>query len=291
MVSLQRIELDLDYTDLVSLSLTTCLLVNFPRPRFAVLPISLGLTLERFSGTLTLELPNPLSPPTTSQPVVHMSLHPDFTLQLSTTSLLGSRAKLQDIPKVEQLILARIRGAIQDRVVWPGRVELGLPPTPHMPGSKEEHEGWEWVDDSEEGVEDVFDTTMASLPNADSDDGEEVFGRAEEANTTTDLDGDGGPSIFLRPKVRRRQPGVIPTGIPPPFPSSRARQRADSNDTWRGGDGAPPSPTESLPGHYYDSRIPAASSIPSGRGKGGLRYRNGGGVGIGMEGQSPLIGS
>lgn len=282
---MQRIELDLDYTDHVSLSIATCLLVNFPRPRFAVLPISLGLTLERFSGTLTLELP----PPTSSQPTMHLSLHPDFTLQLSTTSLLGSRAKLQDIPKVEQLILARIRGAIQDRVVWPGRVELGLPPTPHMPGAKEEgDEGWDFVDESmDTTIEDVFDT-IASLPNADSDDGED--------GTTMDGDGDGGPSIFLKPKIRRR--GVIPTGIPPPLPSARPnRRRMDSKDSWTG-DGAPPSPTESLPGHYYDGRMPVRGGMPlssgtmngGGRGMGAaLRYRNGGGVGMGMEGQSPLL--
>lgn len=140
----QRVEVDLDFHDSVSLSISTCLLVNFPRPRFAVLPISLGLTLERFSGTLTIELPPPASPsPTVSSPLrssasqppppasappsIHLSLHPDFTLDIATTSLIGSRAKLQDVPKVEQLIRARVRAAIMDRVVWPGRVQVALP--------------------------------------------------------------------------------------------------------------------------------------------------------------------
>ena len=79
---------------------------------------------------------------------VHLSLLPDFHLNLKATSLLGSRAKLQgmltrhasylrltsdtrrllaDIPKLEQLVIARLRQAIQDRVVWPRFVAASLP--------------------------------------------------------------------------------------------------------------------------------------------------------------------
>ncbi|KAK4049638.1 hypothetical protein OIO90_005397 [Microbotryomycetes sp. JL221] len=150
-----RVEIDVDFTDHVSLSVSTSLLANFPRPRFAVLPVSLGLTLERFSGTLTVELPTPAqrihhdlrqgakanADATSTEglpaPSIHLSLHPDFTLDISTASLLGSRAKLQDVPKIEQLILARIRGYIQDRVVWPGRVQIALPAV--HPSSQHHH--------------------------------------------------------------------------------------------------------------------------------------------------------
>lgn len=48
-----RVEVDVDYTDSISLAIETKLLINLPRPRFAVLPISLGLTIERFSGTVS----------------------------------------------------------------------------------------------------------------------------------------------------------------------------------------------------------------------------------------------
>lgn len=147
-----RIEIDVDYSDQITLAIETKLLINFPKPRFAVLPVSLSLTIVRFSGTLAIELfssdPNATVLPTTapkpstsrsgtkaSQPLptprsrhqLHFSLHPDFALEASATSLLGSRAKLQDIPKIEQLLISRLRGWIMDRFVWPRYWSLTLP--------------------------------------------------------------------------------------------------------------------------------------------------------------------
>ena len=254
----------MDYTDHVSLDISTCVVVNFPRPRFAVLPIRLGLTLERFSGTLTLELPSPLSSTSStighSHPTLNLSLHPDFTLDLSTTSLLGSRAKLQDVPKVEQLILARIRGWIQDRVVWPGRVQVALPglerPDTRTGGAGTttdgDEGGWEWVTEDE-----------APLHNADSDDGSDAGPEA-----SIDMDADGGPAIHLHPKLRRRS--GPPSSSMPPI-SLMQRQMMT---------GRPPSPTDSLPGSYR-----GVSSTERGhwepRGIEQMRYRATG-VGVGV---------
>ena len=147
-----RIEIDVDYSDQVTLAIDTKLLINFPKPRFAVLPVSLSLTIVRFSGTLAIELfssdPNatllPTAAPTPpsasagsksshmppqprSRHQLHFSLHPDFALEASASSLLGSRAKLQDIPKIEQLLISRLRGWIMDRFVWPRYWSLTLP--------------------------------------------------------------------------------------------------------------------------------------------------------------------
>ncbi|KAN0060570.1 ERMES complex subunit mmm1 [Thecaphora frezii] len=163
-----RIEVDVDYSDQITLAIDTKLLINFPRPRFAVLPISLSLTIVRFSGTLAVELfssdpnatvlpsssgggnngyaglassassPRNARPPLPAPPLkpvetprsrhrLHFSLHPDFALEASASSLLGSRAKLQDIPKIEQLLISRLRGWILDRFVWPRYWSLTLP--------------------------------------------------------------------------------------------------------------------------------------------------------------------
>jgi len=50
---IQRAEIDIDYLDSTSLSLSTSLLINFPRPRFAVLPVSLGVQLASIGGTVS----------------------------------------------------------------------------------------------------------------------------------------------------------------------------------------------------------------------------------------------
>lgn len=132
-----RIEMDVDYTDCIHVSIETKLLINFPKPRFAVLPISLGLNIDRFSGTLALELfstaastvlpQSSMHPPLRSRHDLHISLHPDFALDASATSLVGSRAKLQDVPKIEQLLVGRVRSYIHDRYVWPQYWSLTLP--------------------------------------------------------------------------------------------------------------------------------------------------------------------
>lgn len=50
---IQRAEIDMDYSDAVALSLSTAVLVNFPKPRFAVLPVSLGVELAAIGGTVS----------------------------------------------------------------------------------------------------------------------------------------------------------------------------------------------------------------------------------------------
>ncbi|GAA6018676.1 hypothetical protein JCM10207_009006 [Rhodosporidiobolus poonsookiae] len=274
-----RVELDLDYTDRVSLSLSTRVVLNLPRPRFAILPVSLSLTLARFSGTLTVELP----PPTPSasaaaaesphehahhaHPTLHLSLHPDFELELQTSSLLGSRAKLQDVPKIEQLLVARIRAAIQDRVVWPGRVEVALPGVARHSAAAAATAANELDTEAEL----VFPPSSASNPpstppssasplsplspsfpssssaaatHRPSGLAPPLFARTSSSSTpetpSVDLSAPSGPSLTLHPHIHRPSPvGLGAAGAAGGMGAGRA----------------PPSPTESLPGYF-----PAASS-------------------------------
>jgi hypothetical protein len=50
----QRAEIDVDYLDTLSLSLSTSVLINFPKPRFAVLPVALGVELQSIGGTVSV---------------------------------------------------------------------------------------------------------------------------------------------------------------------------------------------------------------------------------------------
>ena len=95
----------MDYTDSLNLSLSTAVLINFPKPRFAVLPVSLGVELLSVGGTVSGarllidcaegKLSVLIHDPEGERQHLHVCLLPDFNLNLKTTSLLGSRAKLQ----------------------------------------------------------------------------------------------------------------------------------------------------------------------------------------------------
>lgn len=90
--------------------------------------------------------PLPALPASDSASALSVSLHPDFILELATTSLIGSRAKLQDIPKVEQLIVGRVRAWVIENLVWPKVRTFPLPTlrqrkfTPSAAAGDEQHE-------------------------------------------------------------------------------------------------------------------------------------------------------
>ncbi|EPT04231.1 hypothetical protein FOMPIDRAFT_1021931 [Fomitopsis schrenkii] len=108
------IELDMDYVDTVSISLSTSVLFNYPFSSFARLPVSLTISLSLFSATIRLTPPHPHSPHPTLT-VALPSPDTDFTLNLQIKSLMGSRAKLADVPKLHELITNQIRRVLIDR--------------------------------------------------------------------------------------------------------------------------------------------------------------------------------
>ncbi|KAI0932339.1 ERMES complex subunit mmm1 [Taiwanofungus camphoratus] len=111
------IEFDVTYVDTLSISLSTSVLFNYPLPSFARLPVTLVISLSLFSSSILLTPPHPHS----QHPTVTVTLpspQTDFTLDIETTSLLGSRAKLQDVPKLHELIKAQIRKVLLERGTW-----------------------------------------------------------------------------------------------------------------------------------------------------------------------------
>lgn len=51
----------------------------------------------------------------------------DYRLDLSVRSLLGSRSRLQDVPKIAQLVEARLQAWFDERVVEPRFQQIALP--------------------------------------------------------------------------------------------------------------------------------------------------------------------
>ncbi|WVF66802.1 hypothetical protein IAT40_001544 [Kwoniella sp. CBS 6097] len=219
-----RAEIDVDYLDSISLSLSTAVLVNFPRPRFAVLPVSLGVELVSIGGTLSVQLHEPVD----ERQHVHASLLPDFHLNLKTTSLLGSRAKLQDIPKLEQLILSRLRSVIQDRFVHPNHISLALPrilspsvaPTPIL------------NEIGEEAVHAMSEAMSYGLTRMVED----LMGPGMPSDMATETEEEYGDDIPAGAELAARQmdqeelegnlvPGAIPGGIPHSPSTTRGQKR------------------------------------------------------------------
>ncbi|KAJ5935915.1 hypothetical protein N7454_005213 [Penicillium verhagenii] len=157
--------LDVDLSDdNLSIAVETSMVLNYPKPRSAILPVALSVSVVRFSGTLCISLipastEDPLDtpaktpePPTTgsgpntspgspqgpsaqdqnppkSSPKsnVAFSFLPDYRLDLSVRSLIGSRSRLQDVPKIAQLVEARVHAWFEERVVEPRVQVVGLP--------------------------------------------------------------------------------------------------------------------------------------------------------------------
>ncbi|KAH9165842.1 maintenance of mitochondrial morphology protein 1 [Lactarius sanguifluus] len=120
----ERNEFDMVYKDDLSISLSTAYLFNYPTFGFARLPVSLTISLSVFSCRAVITPPSPSS----LAPALNFTVLPNFTLELQSRSLLGSRAKLADVPKLHELIDSQIRRAIGR---W-GTLRIPLPGLSHL---------------------------------------------------------------------------------------------------------------------------------------------------------------
>lgn len=128
--------MDVDLADALTLAVETRLLLNYPRPCTAAMPVALAVSVVRFSGTLSISfIPSPAgapSAPPAASPAsastsLTLSFQPDYRLELSTHSLLGSRSRLQDVPKIAQVVEGRLSGWFEERCVAPRFQEVALP--------------------------------------------------------------------------------------------------------------------------------------------------------------------
>ncbi|RUS22587.1 hypothetical protein BC937DRAFT_88348 [Endogone sp. FLAS-F59071] len=125
-----RAEIDFDFNDQLSLGIDTHILVNWPKPRFAALPVSLVLIriptsfffLAHLNTKLTVEF---LITPTDRY--IAISALPDFELDFAVQSLIGSRTKLEDVPKLADLMTSKLRNVFVDRLVYPNFVRVRVP--------------------------------------------------------------------------------------------------------------------------------------------------------------------
>lgn len=146
--------MDVDLSDVITIGVETTLNLNWPKPMSAVLPVALAVSIVRFSGTLAVSFIPSSSPPATSTSPTsntHLSSDPqrpstsssngtphrpttlaftfldDYRLDLSVRSLVGSRSRLQDVPKIAQLIESRVHAWFDERAVEPRFQQIVLP--------------------------------------------------------------------------------------------------------------------------------------------------------------------
>lgn len=137
--------MDVDLGDVLTLGIETKLVLNYPKPFVAVLPVALAVSVVRFSGTLSLSFspssqPNPqaepygpkneghpLNPTGQSPTTLTFTFMDDYRLDLSVHSLIGSRSRLQDVPKIAQLVEDRIHAWFDTRCVEPRFQQIVLP--------------------------------------------------------------------------------------------------------------------------------------------------------------------
>jgi maintenance of morphology protein 1 len=141
--------IDVDLSDVLTLGIETKLVLNYPKPAVAVLPVALAVSVVRFSGTLSLSFSpssqsapptstsgaasptsnddNPLNPTGHSPTTLTFTFLDDYRLDLSVRSLIGSRARLQDVPKIAQLVEAKMHQFLDDRCVEPRFQQIVLP--------------------------------------------------------------------------------------------------------------------------------------------------------------------
>ncbi|KKF92936.1 Maintenance of mitochondrial morphology protein 1 [Ceratocystis platani] len=106
--------LDIDLSDMLTLALETKILINYPKKLSAVLPVALAVSVTRFSGTLSISfIPNNRAQQTPA--MMAFNFLDDYRLDLSIRSFLGGRSRLQDVPKIAQLIESRLHRWFDER--------------------------------------------------------------------------------------------------------------------------------------------------------------------------------
>lgn len=221
--------MDVDLSDdNLTLAIETALILNYPKPFSAVLPVALAVSVVRFSGTLSISfVPATEDDPSgtrkaapTGKPNTNLafSFLPDYRLELSVRSLIGSRTRLQDVPKIAQLVEARTQAWFEERVVeprvqvvpmpglWPrmGKTRVREGQDEERPSTQDEHRPSSFVERKDVNPEDNFPSQEET---------ERLFeglrwrGAHERANSQA-IENDEDPAT---PQPVRMMPGALPS--------------------------------------------------------------------------------
>jgi maintenance of morphology protein 1 len=173
--------MDVDLSDMITLAVETKLLLNFPKRLSAALPVALAVSVVRFSGTLSISF-IPSNPSENTPTKMTFTFLDDYRLDFSVRSLLGSRSRLQDVPKIAQLVESRLHRWFDERCVEPRFQEIALPSM--WPRKKNTRGGEEAIADAERSASKARGMEIAreSRAEAAGDGDAEVDGRTDRTN-------------------------------------------------------------------------------------------------------------
>lgn len=133
-------KIDIDLSDRLALGISTKLLMNYPKPFTAALPIQLTVSIVRFQACLTVSFASAeefVSTSTVAQRnddtetehghYLMFSFSPEYRMEFDIHSLIGARSKLESIPKIGSLIESQIKKWFAERCVEPRFQFIKLP--------------------------------------------------------------------------------------------------------------------------------------------------------------------
>lgn len=148
-------KIDIDLNDRLAVGIETRLLLNYPKPITASLPINVTVSIIRFQACLTVSLTKaeefvPTSPDSMEDNndtgyFLMFSFAPEYRMEFETQSLIGARSKLENIPKIGSLVEHQIKKWFVERCVEPRFQFIKLPSV--WPRSKNTREGKSDFDD------------------------------------------------------------------------------------------------------------------------------------------------
>lgn len=150
-------KIDIDLNDRLAVGVDTKLLLNYPKPGFASLPINVTVAIIRFQACLTVSLikaeevvprsTNPKEENNETGYFLIFSFSPEYRMEFETESLIGARSKLENIPKIGSLIEYQIKKWFVERCVEPRFQFVKLPGM--WPRSKNTREGKSDLDEQD----------------------------------------------------------------------------------------------------------------------------------------------
>ncbi|AQZ13021.1 MMM1 (YLL006W) [Zygosaccharomyces parabailii] len=150
-------KIDIDLNDRLAVGIETRLLLNYPKPATASLPVNVTVSIIRFQACLTVSLtkaeefvrtsPESMEENSDTGYFLMFSFAPEYRMEFETQSLIGARSKLENIPKIGSLVEHQIKKWFVERCVEPRFQFIKLPSV--WPRSKNTREGKSDLDDSD----------------------------------------------------------------------------------------------------------------------------------------------